>query len=281
MDYHRHYGLLIERARHRTLKGYSELHHVIPRCLGGGDDLANLVRLTPEEHFIAHLLLMKMHPDNRALVYAAAMMTVFSDRTIRRSRNRQFGWLKRRIAAVRSSPEVRQIHSERAKSDPRIIVALKKAQLLNVGVPRSDDVKMKVSASHKTSQAAATARALLNERKVGVPRSQETKRKMSEAQKGRTQSAEHRAAISTALKGKPKSPEHNAKVSEALKGKPGPRLGATTSEETKQKQREAALRRYYPDGNVPPPKVTDPKRSARAYKAWETKRSRLTAQPTS
>lgn len=40
---------------------YSESHHVIPRALGGGDDAANLIRLSPEDHFFAHLLLAKIH----------------------------------------------------------------------------------------------------------------------------------------------------------------------------------------------------------------------------
>jgi hypothetical protein len=52
-----------------------EMHHVIPRCMGGGDELENLVYLTAEEHCVAHLLLAKIHPDNTKLGYAAANMS--------------------------------------------------------------------------------------------------------------------------------------------------------------------------------------------------------------
>lgn len=38
----------------------TEIHHIIPRSVGGGDDSENLVKLTLREHFICHLLLPKM-----------------------------------------------------------------------------------------------------------------------------------------------------------------------------------------------------------------------------
>lgn len=53
---------------------YLEKHHIIPRCLGGRDDKENLVKLTPREHFIAHILLSKMYKDNKALLNAIIIM---------------------------------------------------------------------------------------------------------------------------------------------------------------------------------------------------------------
>ena len=61
MNYSKHYFLLIERARNRTLTCYKEAHHIIPKCLGGSDDDTNLVDLTAREHYIAHILLAKIH----------------------------------------------------------------------------------------------------------------------------------------------------------------------------------------------------------------------------
>jgi hypothetical protein len=61
MNYSAHYNLLINRAKVRTTIGYKEAHHIIPRCLGGTDDPANLVDLTAREHYIAHILLAKIH----------------------------------------------------------------------------------------------------------------------------------------------------------------------------------------------------------------------------
>jgi hypothetical protein len=61
MNYSNHYNLLIERAKFRTLTSYKEAHHIFPKCLGGTDESANLVNLTYREHYIAHLLLAKIH----------------------------------------------------------------------------------------------------------------------------------------------------------------------------------------------------------------------------
>ena len=56
-----HYNTLCEKARARPVfEGYQEIHHVIPKSLGGDDDVTNLVALTAREHYIAHLLLVKI-----------------------------------------------------------------------------------------------------------------------------------------------------------------------------------------------------------------------------
>ena len=94
MNYQKHYDLLIERARQRSIEGYSERHHVIPKCLGGTDDIANLVALTPEGHYIAHLLLVKLNPTHIGLAWAAVKMTQ-GNKFAQRS-NKLYGWLKRR-----------------------------------------------------------------------------------------------------------------------------------------------------------------------------------------
>ncbi len=90
----------MERARNRTLSGYSEKHHVIPRCLGGSNHPDNLVRLTGSEHFLAHLLLVKMYPTHSGLAYAAHMMTVSSlEHGPGRLSNKRYDWLRRKISS--------------------------------------------------------------------------------------------------------------------------------------------------------------------------------------
>lgn len=74
MNYGKIYSSLIERAKFRHTVGYVETHHIIPVCMGGTDDRENLVDLYPEEHFVVHLLLVKIYPDNVKLVFAANMM---------------------------------------------------------------------------------------------------------------------------------------------------------------------------------------------------------------
>ena len=56
------YFSIIENARLRVLPKdqYKETHHIVPRSLGGGNELSNLVDLTYREHRICHKLLVKM-----------------------------------------------------------------------------------------------------------------------------------------------------------------------------------------------------------------------------
>ncbi len=96
LNYNKIYTDLIEKSRHRTIIGYGEQHHIIPRCLNGSDDKTNLASLTPEEHYVAHQLLVKLYPDNHKLAKAAAMMIP------NRPSNKLYGWLRRRFATAQS-----------------------------------------------------------------------------------------------------------------------------------------------------------------------------------
>jgi hypothetical protein len=92
MNYPQIYNKLIDRARTRKLKCYVEKHHIIPECMGGLDTSENLVELTPEEHYLAHQLLIRVYPNDDRMVFAAQMMTVG------RPTNKLYGWLRRRAA---------------------------------------------------------------------------------------------------------------------------------------------------------------------------------------
>lgn len=94
MNYKKHYDLLIDRAKSRVLTTYVERHHIIPRCVGGSNSKENIVELTPEEHYVAHQLLVKIYPDVDALVFAANKMTVSSN--THKRHNKLYGWLKRK-----------------------------------------------------------------------------------------------------------------------------------------------------------------------------------------
>lgn len=63
MNYERIYRELIadRRANPPSEDEYAEVHHILPRCMGGGDEPENLIRLRPADHFFAHLLLAKAH----------------------------------------------------------------------------------------------------------------------------------------------------------------------------------------------------------------------------
>lgn len=72
---------------------YYERHHIIPKCLGGTNDSQNLILLTAREHFVAHQLLVKIHPGERKLVFALRMMC---------RNNKEYEWISR-ISAITSS----------------------------------------------------------------------------------------------------------------------------------------------------------------------------------
>jgi hypothetical protein len=103
MDYGRIYREFIRdrRLREPKLSGYSEKHHIVPRCMGGTDSARNLIRLTPEDHFFAHLLLAKAHGGaNWAALYGMCNLITKANaqgRSILHARM-QFGHVRRALA---------------------------------------------------------------------------------------------------------------------------------------------------------------------------------------
>lgn len=67
--YTKWYINIIEAAKKRNHKKISfdgyETHHIIPKSCGGSNTRDNLITLTIREHFLVHLLLIKMFDDNR------------------------------------------------------------------------------------------------------------------------------------------------------------------------------------------------------------------------
>ena len=115
MNYKDHYEKLIERAKHRVLVGRIEVHHIVPRCMGGSNEAENLVRLTTEEHFLAHQLLHKIYPKEKGLLFALVKMT---GNPWGQRNNKLYGWIKdavTRETSIRSramwqDPEYRAKH---------------------------------------------------------------------------------------------------------------------------------------------------------------------------
>ena len=150
MNYALIYSRLVSRAQDRVFAGYAERHHITPKCLGGQDNTSNIVRLTPEEHYVAHQLLLKMHPNNSKLLYAASMLAMGH---AGRRTNKLYGWIKRRIAEDRRQP-------------------------------KSDEHIAKLHGQKRTAEQRARMRDGAKGRKNGPP-SQETRDRISRANKGR------------------------------------------------------------------------------------------------
>lgn len=75
--YTKWYYDIIKSAKNFPVTGYSEIHHIIPRCMGGSDDKENLIKFSARQHFVCHLLLTKMvnqEPYLSKLKYAFILM---------------------------------------------------------------------------------------------------------------------------------------------------------------------------------------------------------------
>jgi len=188
MNYKAHYNTLIERARTRLLEGYSERHHVVPVCMGGGNETENIVRLTAAEHYVAHQLLVKIYPDNSRLAKAAYMMTV--DNNGERVTNRLYGWLKEKNSKAQSKLMTGSIPWNKGKNNAY-----------------SAESKDKISKSLKIYHANNDHQRGM----LGKKHTEETKIKMSESRTGK----------SNAFYGKKHTEETKQKISKALKGKVG------------------------------------------------------------
>lgn len=98
MNYSKIYQQLIQRGIDRkSLDGYSERHHIIPRSLGGSDAADNLVTLSAREHFLAHWLLWKTYKSSK-LAHAFFMMTLRGKGQDRGITSRQYEIAKRAMS---------------------------------------------------------------------------------------------------------------------------------------------------------------------------------------
>lgn len=129
--YQRWYDDLIDRAGRREMPTcYTELHHIVPRSLGGHDGPINLVRLTYREHFIAHWLLtkFKVGGELRKMQRALFAMTLsVSGRPI--ATGWQFEAAKRAIRDLELDPEAERLFHERWRAARHLRVEQIKARL--------------------------------------------------------------------------------------------------------------------------------------------------------
>lgn len=180
MQYGKIYESLMSRAfgrkkLKREVAGYVyyEKHHILPRCLGGVDTKDNLVLLTAEEHWLAHLLLVKMHPDNQKLIFACQAMSMAGGNNSRTT-NKLFGWIRRAYCDATSRRQKGQVVPQDRRD--KISAALKGQptphQQGDSNVSKRPEVAKKISNAAKG--------------RILGPRSAETKKRISAANKGHT-----------------------------------------------------------------------------------------------
>ena len=77
MNYQKLHDKFISSRKDRELcEGVQyENHHIVPRCLGGGNESSNLVYLTLREHIFVHRILSKLHPRHPGLNYSVVLLS--------------------------------------------------------------------------------------------------------------------------------------------------------------------------------------------------------------
>ena len=199
------YNKIIERAKSReNLSCYTEKHHIIPRSLGGGNDLGNLVELTGREHFICHRLLVKITKgkDQSKMIFALNCMMNRHNETMKR-------YVPNSVVYEHLRKQLSKAHKIIGRT-PEHIAAIKRT---HIGKFVSLETRKKMS---KAIKAAGPAGAAIK----GSKRSNETRQKISQSRKGMKFSKEHRENLSKARKKIKVSPETGKKISEANKGRP-------------------------------------------------------------
>ena len=207
--YTRWYYAIIQKRGIAEECGGTEMHHILPRSLGGGDGPENLVRLTYHDHAWCHWLLTKM-TEGKSLAkmrYAFNMMAVGGEHMGR--------VLDSRIvrAYAKNREELVKTHSEFMRGR----TAWNKGKKL-------EDEKYKggrKNQGRKHSEDAIKKR--INSMKLNGndKRGDETKKKMSEWQKGIPKgpmSAEEKLKRSRTQSGKKKINGHGDKVKAANQG---------------------------------------------------------------
>lgn len=202
MNYHLHYNNLVNRAKNRKLSSYTELHHVVPKCIGGTNDKSNLVNLTPEEHYVAHQLLVKMYPAQQKLVYALRMMCMVGNGKTKRT-NKEYAWVRKLWKETSSKNQKgipRKLHTEETK---RKISEIQKGRPSGMlGKHHTEERNKNLSEKMKGSRTTFRTR-------EGQKNSEDHRRKISESKKG-----VKRDNFTPHNKGVPMSEEQKKKISE-------------------------------------------------------------------
>ena len=142
--YQRWYDSITTRAKSKPGTTPIEKHHIVPKALGGTNDPSNLAWLTPREHYICHVLLVKMHTgDAKRRMWWALHRMLYTNNPY------QF----RYIPSSRRFEQLREAFYQRLRK-PRLITEEHKINIANAnrkrlkGTAFSDEQKKKMSIAH-------------------------------------------------------------------------------------------------------------------------------------
>lgn len=202
MNYQKIYrSLMLKSIRRKLVEGYFETHHIIPKCFGGSNDDKNLVSLTPEEHYVAHQLLVKMYSEDPDILWAAIAMTgTGNGKGNGRKGNKLYGWLRRRNSKLykgksRWSDEVKERIGEAA----RLRNQGKDHPMYGRRHTVESKIKMSISQKARKPISELTRRRMSKSQRAN-PMSEKTKRKIAAANRRRIQTPELIKSLSDARK---------------------------------------------------------------------------------
>ena len=213
------YYAIIQKAKTRLeIDGYFEKHHIVPKCLGGTDDLVNLVKLTSREHYVCHRLLVKMVAGQAKYKMDSAVFMMALQ-----SRNHKG---ERLTVSSRQYTKLKELHSD------SVSARLKGRKL----APFSEEHKRNISKAHTGKTATPEVLAILKKGRecpiskakristmTGKTRSDEAKINMSLAQQARDPSSWKPVSEAT----KKKISKSSKGKGKPFKGKPSPHIGRT------------------------------------------------------
>ena len=220
------YFNIIKSAQIRDpLSGYSERHHIIPKCLGGSNKKDNLVILTAREHFVCHHLLTKMVNSTRekfqlskAFNCMLYMTSPVQDRY--KVSSRKFESFKKNYSKMFSEQQRGDKNHMYGKTHTPETLAKIAIARANSNYVITDEIRAKLSAANKGKNVSA-----------------ETRAKISKANKGRL------AGKNNPMYGNTHTAESRKKISEKAQGRTPWNLGVTHTDEVKQKMSTLALQR--------------------------------------
>jgi hypothetical protein len=131
---------------------YGELHHVIPKSMGGSNDHDNLIKLSAREHFICHVLLTKMTAGPDLYKMKTALIAMCNLRS-RWNRRHEFSFNSRLFEKAKTglvfSDEHRRKISEAAVRQFQDPTQRLKASENAKKRRYSEETKLKMSKSHQ------------------------------------------------------------------------------------------------------------------------------------
>jgi hypothetical protein len=107
MNYEKHYIALLEKYGYESKPiEYAERHHIIPKCVGGGNEASNLIYLTPRCHLLAHWFLKNMFDEPKLNIAFATMCTREGIKLTPKLYE-----IARKAVTGRNSPRARPVHT--------------------------------------------------------------------------------------------------------------------------------------------------------------------------